>query len=496
MLGVVRRVRAARGRRNRHRKRRAVGDSGSPDAPKNLRRARRARHRPARRKNGAVRGGAQPLPALIRGEEARGVVDVRIVVRDRTGGPSVKAAQPGEPRAALGQIRAVELSGDERQKSRRGRRRTRRAREIKRHALGPDGLGEDADGQDVGEARRRAAGHRRRDVVDASGVRRRRRRVDPTQTLRRGGLRRGARGARHRLHRRDRQGVAKRRRERVDHAGRQRRGRPAGAAQDLRGDPGDGAQGRRAEESARPRFAHHQHVARPLHLRRRVRRPGAHRVSPREPRLDGLRRDAPAERARPRLPRKVEEGREKQHGHRRARRFRLRRDDGPGRARGPREVRADSGVRGAVPHFDADETPQRGTVESRPDGTKERALEAVPLLVCAQQRRLCVHGRRDARNRPLGHREAHGRARAPQHSGKYVAGGHVPGARRARREGRRGRRLRTGRRARQASSGKIRGGFWKIRGGCRCLDCRRAVSIDEAMHIKPAFAAYRALLGA
>ena len=159
----------------------------------------------------------------------------------------------------------------------RGRRR--RAAEVEHPHARPHRLGEDAAGPDAGPHPERPLHHRRRHHADRGRLRRRGRREHHRQPPagRRPRHRAGPEG--HRLHRRDRQDRPQER-EPQHHPGRLGRGGAAGAAQAHRGHGGQRpAQGRTQAPSAGvPAGRHHQH---PLHLRRRLLRPGRrHRAAP------------------------------------------------------------------------------------------------------------------------------------------------------------------------------------------------------------------------
>ena len=156
--------------------------------------------------------------------------------------------------------------------------------------IGPTGSGKTLLGADARPHPRRAVHDGRRDDADRGGLRRRGRREHHPQAAPGLRLQRRAGAARHRLHRRDRQDLAQVRQP-VDHPRRVGRGRAAGAAQDHGGDGRLGAAAGRPQASAAgvPAGRHDEH---PVHLRRRLRRPGAHHLGARQGHLDRLRRRA------------------------------------------------------------------------------------------------------------------------------------------------------------------------------------------------------------
>ena len=147
-----------------------------------------------------------------------------------------------------------------------------RARQEQHPADRPDRLRQDAARADAGAPAQRAVRDRRRDHADRSRLRRRGRREHHPEAAAELRLRRREGAARHRLHRRDRQDLAQVRQP-VDHPRRVGRGRAAGAAEaDRRHDGHRAAAGRaQAPEPGIPADRHDQH---PVHLRRRLRRPG------------------------------------------------------------------------------------------------------------------------------------------------------------------------------------------------------------------------------
>ena len=178
-------------------------------------------------------------------------------VRDQPG-----AGQEGPLGRRLQPLQA----GQRRPPGRRGR-----APEVERPAGRADRLRQDAARPDPRAGPRRAVLHRRRDVADRGRLRRRGRREHPAAAHPGGRLRRRPRPARDHLHRRDRQDRAQGGQP-VDHPRRVGRGRPAGAAQDPRGDRRQRAAPGRPQAPP-PGLHPDRHDERPVHLRRRVRRP-------------------------------------------------------------------------------------------------------------------------------------------------------------------------------------------------------------------------------
>ena len=117
--------------------------------------------------------------------------------------------------------------------------------------IGPTGSGKTLLAQTLARAAQRAVRDRRCDHADRSGLRRRGRRKHHSEAAAELQLRRRARAARHRLHRRDRQDQPQVRQP-VDHARRVGRGRAAGAAQADRRHDGHRCR-RRAAASTRTR---------------------------------------------------------------------------------------------------------------------------------------------------------------------------------------------------------------------------------------------------
>ena len=150
--------------------------------------------------------------------------------------------------------------------------RRRRAGEVQHPADRPDRFGQDAAGRNAGAPAQRAVHDRRCDDADRSRLRRRGRREHHPEAAAEVRLRRREGAAGHRLHRRDRQDLAQERKP-VDHPRRVGRRRAAGAAEADRRHRRHGAAAGRPQASAAgiPAGRHAQH---PVHLRRRVRRPG------------------------------------------------------------------------------------------------------------------------------------------------------------------------------------------------------------------------------
>ena len=195
-------------------------------------------------------------------------------LRDR---PGVRQA-----RAVGGRPQPLQAPGARRE-GRRGR-----ARQVQHPADRPDRLRQDAAGPDAGAHARRAVHHGRRHDADRGRLCRRGRREHHPQAAAGRRLQCRAGAARHRLHRRGRQDQPQVR-EPLDHPRRLGRGRAAGAAQDHRGHGRQRAAAGRPQAPAAgvPAGRHHQH---PVHLRRRLRRPGADHRPARPAALDGLRR--------------------------------------------------------------------------------------------------------------------------------------------------------------------------------------------------------------
>ena len=154
-------------------------------------------------------------------------------------------------------------------------RRDRRARQVQHPGDRPDRLRQDLPRPDPRPDAQRAVRDRRRHRADRGRLRRRGRREHPAQADPGRRLRRQEGRDRHHLHRRDRQGGPQGR-EPVDHARRLRRGRAAGAAEDPRGHHRLGAAAGRAQAPA-PGVHPDRHHEHPVHRRRRVLRPRAHR---------------------------------------------------------------------------------------------------------------------------------------------------------------------------------------------------------------------------
>ena len=150
----------------------------------------------------------------------------------------------------------------------------------------PDGHGQDAAGPDAGQDAVGPLRHRRRHDADRGRVRRRGRREHHPEAAAGGRRRHREVPAGDHLHRRDRQDLAQGR-EPVDHARRLGRRRPAGPAQDPRGHRRQRAAPGRAQAPA-PGVLPGRHDQHPLHLRRRVRRPGQDHRPPHREEDDGL----------------------------------------------------------------------------------------------------------------------------------------------------------------------------------------------------------------
>ena len=188
------------------------------------------------------------------------------------------------------------------------------------------------------------------------------------------GLRRRPGPARDHLHRRDRQDRPQGRQP-VDHPRRVRRGRPAGAAQDPRGDRRQRAAPGRPQAPP-PGLHPDRHHQRPVHLRRRVRRPGEDRRGAGRQALDRLRVGR----------RDVQGGQGPDH----------READ----ARGPAQVRAHPGVhRPPAGHRHA-LAAHRGRPDAGPGRAQERGHPPVPEVPDAGQGGAGVHAGRARRPRP------------------------------------------------------------------------------------------------
>ena len=229
---------AQRGHRGRPR--------GAAQAARDLRVPQLLRHRPGERQEGARGGGLQPLQA----------------------GPGRRRRR--HP-AAQG-------------------RRDRRAGQVQHPGDRPDRLRQDLPRPDAGPDAQRAVRDRRRHRADRGRLRRRGRREHPAQADPGRRLRRQEGRDRHHLHRRDRQGGPQGG-EPLDHPRRLRRGRAAGAAEDPRGHHRLGAAAGRAQAPA-PGVHPDRHHEHPVHRRRRVRRPRAHRRAADRQEDPRLRRDA------------------------------------------------------------------------------------------------------------------------------------------------------------------------------------------------------------
>ena len=170
----------------------------------------------------------------------------------------------------------------------RGRRR---AAEVEHPPARPDRLRQDASRADARADPQRPLRDRRRDGADRGRLRRRGRREHPAQADPGRRLRHQEGGDRDHLHRRGRQDRAQSGQP-VDHARRLGRGRPAGAAQDPRGHGRLGAAAGRAQAPA-PGVPLDRHDEHPLHLRRRLRRPGEDHRAPHRQERRRLRREDP-----------------------------------------------------------------------------------------------------------------------------------------------------------------------------------------------------------
>ena len=162
---------------------------------------------------------------------------------------------------------------------RRGSRDRGRARQVEYPPDRAHRLRQDLAGPDPGPRAERSFRDRRRNHLDRGRIRRRGRREHPAQAAARRRLRPRIRPAGHRLHRRDRQDRQDHA-QRLDHPRRLRRGRPAGPLEDARRHRGQRAAPGRPQASRAAVYpdGHQQY---PVHLRRDVRRPGAHHRPPR-----------------------------------------------------------------------------------------------------------------------------------------------------------------------------------------------------------------------
>ena len=216
------------------------------------------------------RGGGQPAPQKAKFPAARvptPQAHLRAAqrVRHRPG-----PGQEGPLRRRLQPLQAHRR----RDADRRGR-----AGEEQHPPRRPHRLRQDPPGPDPGQDPRRALLHRRRHRPHRGRLRRRGRGEHPPPPHPGGGLRHRPRRAGHRLHRRDRQDRPQGGQP-LDHPRRLRRGRAAGAAQDHRGHRGQRAAPGRAQAPP-PGLHPDQHPQHPVHLRRRLRRAGPHRLLPR-----------------------------------------------------------------------------------------------------------------------------------------------------------------------------------------------------------------------
>ena len=153
----------------------------------------------------------------------------------------------------------------------------RRAHQVEHPADRPDRHRQDPARADPRQAPLGALHHRRRDDADRSRLRRRGRREHHPQAAAGGRRRHREVPAGHRLHRRDRQDRPQGR-EPVDHPRRVGRRRAAGAAEDPGRHGRQRAAAGRTQASA-PGVLPDRHDQHPVHLRRRVRRPGQGRSS-------------------------------------------------------------------------------------------------------------------------------------------------------------------------------------------------------------------------
>ena len=181
-------------------------------------------------------------------------------LRDRPGG--------GQAHAVGGRLQPLQAPAPQ-GKGQEGRRR---AHQEQHPSDRPHRLGQDAAGADPGAHAGCAVRDGRRDDADRSRLCRRGRREHHPEAAAKLQLRSRAGPARHRVHRRDRQDLAQVRQP-LDHPRRVGRGRAAGAAEADRRHHGQRAAAGRAQapEPGLPADRHDQH---PVHLRRRVLRPG------------------------------------------------------------------------------------------------------------------------------------------------------------------------------------------------------------------------------
>ena len=204
--------------------------------------------------------GEQEHPRQVarrRAEPGRDLLGARLLC-DRPG--------PRQARALCRGAQSLQAAQPRRQEQRRG------TRQVQHPAGRPHRLRQDAAGADSRPHPRRALHHGRRHHAHRGRLCRRGRREHHPEAAAERRLQRRAGAARHRLHRRDRQDLAQVRQP-VDHARRIGRGRAAGAAEDHGRDGCVRASAGRPQASPAgvPAGRHVQH---PVHLRRRVCRPG------------------------------------------------------------------------------------------------------------------------------------------------------------------------------------------------------------------------------
>ncbi len=166
--------------------------------------------------------------------------------------------------------------------------------------------------------------------------------------------------------------IARKSREPEHHARRLGRGRAAGAAQDPRGHGGQRAAAGRAQASAAG-IHPDQHQGHPVHLRRRVRRPGKDHRGPH--RASGRSASAGPEGV-------VAGGRREQDSVRR------------GRARRPAPLRAHPRAGGPPAGHGGARRARRGIAGAHPQGAEERAHQAVHEAVRPRRSEADVRGDR------------------------------------------------------------------------------------------------------
>uniref|UniRef100_A0A0N4Z3F8 ATP-dependent Clp protease proteolytic subunit n=1 Tax=Parastrongyloides trichosuri TaxID=131310 RepID=A0A0N4Z3F8_PARTI len=245
----------------------------------------------------------------------------------------------------------------------------RRTGQVEHPADRPDRFGQDAAGPDAGAHPRRAVHHGRRHHADRSRLRGRGRREHHPEAAAGVRLQRGARAARHHLHRRDRQDRAQGR-EPLDHARCVGRRRAAGPAEDhgRHGRFGAAAGRPQAPAAGIPAGRHDEH---PVHLRRRVRRAGKDHLGPGPRHFDRLRRQG------------VGPGRPPH-----------RRDLPPGGAGRPAALRPDPRIHRPSAGDRDPGRPRRGRPGQDPDRAEERLREAVSASVRHGECRPDLHRRR------------------------------------------------------------------------------------------------------